>query len=228
MAARFWRWVLPCNLAFSTALTATLTRRVSLSMGTVLLIAIGILLCIHIECVLLGRALLEMSSAPWRRPLTVAPPSTGCMRPVLLIHGILCNGAVWRPWFERLRAAGFGPLNAVDLDGSRTKCGHRRRPGSRARGPGPREPARLPPLDRLRDRGAVTGLNSWPRVKLMAAIDNLEQLLARKDALEYRIAAAPALAQRLYELRSWQARRLARTYEDLGREPKHAPAVAFF
>src|SRR5208337_2556390 len=58
--------------------------------------------------------------------------------------------------------------------------------------------------------------------------DNLEQLLARKDALEYRIAAAPALAQRLYELRSWQARRLARTYEDLGREPKHAPAVAFF
>ena len=62
----------------------------------------------------------------------------------------------------------------------------------------------------------------------MDCADNLDELLARKRTLDARIAAAPALAQRLHELRSWQARRLARTYEDLAREPRHAAAVEFF
>jgi pimeloyl-ACP methyl ester carboxylesterase len=37
-------------------------------------------------------------------------------RPLLLIHGIVCNCNIWRPWLERLRAAGFGPVRAVNLE----------------------------------------------------------------------------------------------------------------
>jgi pimeloyl-ACP methyl ester carboxylesterase len=37
-------------------------------------------------------------------------------RPVLLVHGILCNHAIWRPLVARLREAGFGPIAAIDLE----------------------------------------------------------------------------------------------------------------
>lgn len=37
-------------------------------------------------------------------------------RPVLFIHGVLCNGAVWRSLARRLSTAGFGPLRALDLE----------------------------------------------------------------------------------------------------------------
>jgi pimeloyl-ACP methyl ester carboxylesterase len=58
-----------------------------------------------------SRAVLAMSFA--RRP---PPPAASCGRPVLLIHGILCNRAVWGILPQRLRAAGFGPVLAVDLE----------------------------------------------------------------------------------------------------------------
>jgi len=38
------------------------------------------------------------------------------VRPLLLIHGILCNRGVWRDWLERLRAEGFVPIRAVSLE----------------------------------------------------------------------------------------------------------------
>jgi pimeloyl-ACP methyl ester carboxylesterase len=37
-------------------------------------------------------------------------------RPLLLIHGVVCNYSIWRPWLERLRAAGFRPVRAVNLE----------------------------------------------------------------------------------------------------------------
>ncbi len=37
-------------------------------------------------------------------------------RPLLLIHGIVCNRSIWRPWLQRLRAAGFAPIRAVNLE----------------------------------------------------------------------------------------------------------------
>ena len=40
----------------------------------------------------------------------------GDARPVLLIHGIACNRAIWRPWLRRLQATGFQPIRAVDLE----------------------------------------------------------------------------------------------------------------
>jgi pimeloyl-ACP methyl ester carboxylesterase len=37
-------------------------------------------------------------------------------RPLLLIHGIVCNRSIWRPWLRRLRAAGFAPIRIVNLE----------------------------------------------------------------------------------------------------------------
>ncbi|HUL17822.1 MAG TPA: hypothetical protein VLV29_01030 [Steroidobacteraceae bacterium] len=69
------------------------------------------------EALHFSRAILTMSWNPreFRSPLqatSLARPA----RPVLLVHGILCNRAVWRPLAARLRAAGFGPVNAVSLE----------------------------------------------------------------------------------------------------------------
>jgi triacylglycerol esterase/lipase EstA (alpha/beta hydrolase family) len=37
-------------------------------------------------------------------------------RPLLLIHGIVCNRSIWRPWLQRLQAEGFAPIRAVNLE----------------------------------------------------------------------------------------------------------------
>jgi hypothetical protein len=63
---------------------------------------------------------------------------------------------------------------------------------------------------------------------MISADDDLEQLLARKRAITEAIAADSRRAERLQRLRTWQSMRLARTYADLGREPRHAAAVRFF
>jgi hypothetical protein len=57
--------------------------------------------------------------------------------------------------------------------------------------------------------------------------DGLAQLIERKSGLAHRAAAAP-VAERLRQLRAWQAARLAHTYADLRRDPLAADAVAFF
>jgi len=48
--------------------------------------------------------------------LDEAAPDERSDRPLLLIHGIVCNHNIWRPWLKRLRAAGFGPVRAVNLE----------------------------------------------------------------------------------------------------------------
>jgi predicted alpha/beta hydrolase family esterase len=54
----------------------------------------------------------SQSSSPARAP-GVAPDA---VRPVLLLHGILCNAQVWRGVQTRLRSAGFGPIEALDVE----------------------------------------------------------------------------------------------------------------
>jgi hypothetical protein len=56
-------------------------------------------------------------------------------------------------------------------------------------------------------------------------VDKLQDLLLRKRALYADV--TPELATRLRQLRSWQAARLAQTYEDLKEQPRYAAAVAF-
>lgn len=58
--------------------------------------------------------------------------------------------------------------------------------------------------------------------------DNVARLFERRRELEARPSTAPLLAQRLQELRAWQAARLAQTYQDLARDPQFSQAVAFF
>jgi hypothetical protein len=57
---------------------------------------------------------------------------------------------------------------------------------------------------------------------------DIERLLARRRALESGRSATPAVSARLRALRAWQARRLARTYEDLRSDPRYTAAVEFF
>lgn len=47
-----------------------------------------------------------------RPPSSAAPGSRG---PLLLVHGFACNAAVWRWLMPGLRAAGFGPIRALEL-----------------------------------------------------------------------------------------------------------------
>jgi hypothetical protein len=58
--------------------------------------------------------------------------------------------------------------------------------------------------------------------------EEIERLLARRRALEARPLHNPALSERLRALRAWQARRLAKTYDGLRREPRYTAAVEFF
>jgi pimeloyl-ACP methyl ester carboxylesterase len=69
------------------------------------------------EAVYFSRAILTMSWNP--REYTCPPERASCARPprpVLLVHGILCNSAIWRPLVARLHAAGFAPIHAINLE----------------------------------------------------------------------------------------------------------------
>jgi hypothetical protein len=57
---------------------------------------------------------------------------------------------------------------------------------------------------------------------------HLDALLASKRRMDEALLADSAGARRLIELKAWQAARLARTYEDLQRDPRCAAAVNFF
>lgn len=56
----------------------------------------------------------------------------------------------------------------------------------------------------------------------------VDELLARKTLLETRVHAETGLDNRLRELRTWQATRLARTYADFHADPQFTRAVDFF
>ncbi|MDE2052901.1 MAG: hypothetical protein KGL45_11315 [Gammaproteobacteria bacterium] len=60
-----------------------------------------------------------------------------------------------------------------------------------------------------------------------SVVDGLERLIERKSELARRAAAAP-IAQRLQELRTWQAARLAGTYSDLRVDALTGKALSFF
>jgi triacylglycerol esterase/lipase EstA (alpha/beta hydrolase family) len=46
------------------------------------------------------------------RAVTRDPPPAPAADPILLLHGVLCNGGVWRSLKQRLRKAGLGPVYA--------------------------------------------------------------------------------------------------------------------
>ncbi len=61
-------------------------------------------------------ATFAMIAEPYRRPPREDAGRAAHRSPVLLIHGIVCNRAIWRPLLERLAARGFAPVRAVNLE----------------------------------------------------------------------------------------------------------------
>ena len=55
-----------------------------------------------------------------------------------------------------------------------------------------------------------------------------DELLARKRVLDARAGTTPGFAARLREVRTWQATRLARTYDDFRTDPQYTRAIEFF
>lgn len=61
-------------------------------------------------------ALLRMAVEPLRARLDRAGPDRHPPARVLLVHGIACNRAVWRPLLAALRGAGIEQVHALDLE----------------------------------------------------------------------------------------------------------------
>jgi pimeloyl-ACP methyl ester carboxylesterase len=69
------------------------------------------------EALQFGIAQCAMSAEPWlRQPRSARHRCEGASRPVLLIHGALCNRSIWRGLCRQLGAAGFGPVRALNLE----------------------------------------------------------------------------------------------------------------
>lgn len=77
----------------------------------------GLLQALLRECAAFTLAMLLMIAEPCRKTRRDrAAGATAPVKPVLLIHGILCNRAVWRPLIGRLQARGFAPIRAINLE----------------------------------------------------------------------------------------------------------------
>jgi pimeloyl-ACP methyl ester carboxylesterase len=63
-----------------------------------------------------SRALLAMSASSQPRRPAPQLPAAHPDHPVLLLHGFLCNGRVWNALLGRLHTAGFGPIEAPDVE----------------------------------------------------------------------------------------------------------------
>ncbi|HEV2229413.1 MAG TPA: alpha/beta fold hydrolase [Steroidobacteraceae bacterium] len=68
------------------------------------------------ETLALCAATFAMIAEPCRRPPRADSARAAAASPVLLIHGLACNRAVWRPLLAQLAARGFAPIRAVNLE----------------------------------------------------------------------------------------------------------------
>lgn len=76
-----------------------------------------LLLALCSDALALEVALGRMALEPWRAaPDSALAGRPLCVRPVLLVHGFGCSGALWRPLLVRLRAARVGPVRAMSLE----------------------------------------------------------------------------------------------------------------
>jgi pimeloyl-ACP methyl ester carboxylesterase len=132
-AAGAWMaaWAMSLSLAFTILLiplvfltlqllivaTSQVLGRVSAQDASVRLsTALALRICLT-EGPTFALAKLAMSVEPWLSfPDRAQAMESSPARPVLLIHGVLCNRAVWGPVCRRLQAAGFGPIHAINLE----------------------------------------------------------------------------------------------------------------
>jgi hypothetical protein len=144
MAARFWRLQLALELAVAAVITwgisSWLGLRTTAAFAVVPAVFLLLQLLLVAVSIFLGRVLtrsalaafpwrvlfsespaflvekLAMSVEPWLRWSENPPaPGAGDQRPVLLIHGVLCNRAIWRGLQRKLHTAGYSPVRALNL-----------------------------------------------------------------------------------------------------------------
>ncbi len=68
------------------------------------------------ECAYCTLVVVQLIVEPWRRSPDIDAPVGAPVRPLLLLHGIVCNRGVWRGWLRELRAAGFAPIRSINLE----------------------------------------------------------------------------------------------------------------
>jgi pimeloyl-ACP methyl ester carboxylesterase len=143
VAARFWRCVLGCELLVAAASAWFSTP--AHDWLAVLAIALGLFVALQFVLVgasFLAAQLMEgkqraRGGAHWRAWISESlhflrvqlamsapracvtrgwPSMEPAQRPLLLLHGILCNHGVWRRLAGRLATAGFAPIAAPDFE----------------------------------------------------------------------------------------------------------------
>lgn len=144
MAARLWRLLVACELG-AAVLFGVLAVQIfpaTAAWGPVIaiLVALGLPLIVLIASFFVAATSARTGLSdpgPWLRALgseaflfsvavidmLLAAPadsrsrhSEKGTRPLMLIHGIGCNGAVWKRWTPRLAALGFAPIRVMDLE----------------------------------------------------------------------------------------------------------------
>jgi predicted alpha/beta hydrolase family esterase len=104
----------PCLLVTASfVLSGTLSRALAAGPGA----AREFLEALLGECGAFTWATFVTIAEPYRtqsRPPNAPPAGQG--RPVLLIHGIVCNRSIWRPLIARLAARGFAPVRSINLE----------------------------------------------------------------------------------------------------------------
>jgi predicted alpha/beta hydrolase family esterase len=99
------------------AISFTMARISVRGDGAVATSAREVLLALIREATAFAWATFVMIVEPYRRRREVEPGAgAAAARPVLLIHGTVCNGGIWRPLIERLAARGFAPVRTIDLE----------------------------------------------------------------------------------------------------------------
>lgn len=148
MAARFWQFVLGCQVLYAAIVTAIVGATLSPPAAALLLVALASFLSVPLiavawsygygqstvraaerpvgtaeplralirESLAFVAAVLRMIAEPYREPPNARPASEGPARPLLLIHGIVCNRGVWRPLLRRLQVLGYAPVRAINLE----------------------------------------------------------------------------------------------------------------
>lgn len=138
MAARFWRRILALAMALAMAWGILLASAFALPVWAAAALAAAMLLALPVTLVLatfvmarsacnslaavpgeiaaFTRAVVAMGRDEWSLPPAQHLAATYPLRPVLLLHGQLCNHQVWRELWARLEGAGFGPIEAPDME----------------------------------------------------------------------------------------------------------------
>jgi len=99
----------PSLLVAASFLVAVAARAATITGGD----ALYVVRAFMFEMIDFNLAILAMMGS---KPATNEPPGRVTHRPVLLIHGFVCNHSVWGKWLARLEADGFGPVRVIDLE----------------------------------------------------------------------------------------------------------------